>query len=160
MAFEKGNQLWRKRSKHGRDRIIQDPFLLWEDACEYFEWCLNNPIIKIEFKGTAQGIEEVQTPLPKVFQKPALAMFCGVGTWDVINNLREVSGDFIKVVDEIEAVIYSQKFEHAAVGMFNSSIIMSDLGMKNKSDLTSNDKEIKPTVINLGGGIKPDETTS
>ena len=160
MAFEKGNQLWRKRSKHGRYKIIQDHVLLWEDACEYFEWCLNNPIIKIEFKGTAQGIEEVQTPQPKVFQKPALAVFCGMSKWKPINDLKLVNDDFKQVVNEIEAIIYTQKFEHAAVGMFNSSIIMSDLGMKNKSDLTSNDKEIKPTVINLGGGIKPDEITS
>ena len=33
-------------------------------------------------------------------------------------------------------------------------------GWKDRQDLTTNNNEIKPTVINLGGGIKPDETTS
>ena len=38
------NQFWKQRSKHGRDMLFASPTLLWEAACEYFEWCEDNPI--------------------------------------------------------------------------------------------------------------------
>lgn len=31
------------RSKHGRDKLFSTPELLWEAACEYFQWCDENP---------------------------------------------------------------------------------------------------------------------
>lgn len=33
-------------------------------------------------------------------------------------------------------------------------------GWKDRSDTTSGDEPIQPVVVNLGGGVKPDETTS
>ena len=38
MAFEKNNQWWRKRSKHGRNALFTDPNKLWESCVEYFEY--------------------------------------------------------------------------------------------------------------------------
>ena len=31
------------RSKHGRDKLFATPEALWEAACEYFQWCDENP---------------------------------------------------------------------------------------------------------------------
>ena len=31
------------RSKHGRDKLFATPELLWDAACEYFQWCDENP---------------------------------------------------------------------------------------------------------------------
>lgn len=43
MAAPKGNQFWKLRSKHGRDKLFASPDLLWDAACEYFQWCDDNP---------------------------------------------------------------------------------------------------------------------
>ena len=43
MAAPKGNKFWMLRSKHGRDKLFATPELLWEAACEYFQWCDENP---------------------------------------------------------------------------------------------------------------------
>ena len=43
MAAPKGNQFWMLRSKHGRDKLFATPEALWEAACEYFQWCDENP---------------------------------------------------------------------------------------------------------------------
>ena len=43
MAAPKGNKFWMLRSKHGRDKLFSTPELLWEAACEYFQWCDENP---------------------------------------------------------------------------------------------------------------------
>ena len=31
------------KDKHGRDKLFSTPELLWEAACEYFQWCDENP---------------------------------------------------------------------------------------------------------------------
>ncbi len=53
MRYEapKGNQFWKLRSKHGRDKLFATPELLWQAACEYFQWCEDNPIIEVDYKG-------------------------------------------------------------------------------------------------------------
>lgn len=140
MTFQKNNKLWELRLKHGRDRIIQDPQALWENACEYFQWCINNPINIIDFRG--KDVEKIELPHPRVFQKPALAVACGVSKWEILSDLRNVSADFSEVITRIEEIIYTQKFEHAAVGVFNASIIARDLGLKENIDHTTNDKDI------------------
>ena len=43
MAAPAGNKFWMLRSKHGRDKLFSTPELLWEAACEYFQWCDENP---------------------------------------------------------------------------------------------------------------------
>ena len=45
MAAPKGNQFWMLRSKHGRDKLFATPEALWEAACEYFQWCDENPCL-------------------------------------------------------------------------------------------------------------------
>ena len=49
MAVPKGNQFWKIRSKHGRDKLFATPELMLEAAMEYFEWCDANPWISEEF---------------------------------------------------------------------------------------------------------------
>jgi hypothetical protein len=158
MSFKQGNQYWKIRSKNGRDRIIQDPEKLMESANEYFQWCIDNPVIQIDFRSTKNGLERIEIPHPQVFQKGALARFCGVSEWRLINDLKGVSSDFSQVITYIEGVVRDQKFKYATVNMFNSNIIARDLGLKDRSDQTSDDKEIKPTIINLGSGEITKET--
>lgn len=44
----RGNQFWKLRSKHGRDRLFETPDLLWEAATEYFNWVDAHPWYKVE----------------------------------------------------------------------------------------------------------------
>jgi hypothetical protein len=34
----KGNEFWKLRSKHGRDKLFATPELFWQAALEYFQW--------------------------------------------------------------------------------------------------------------------------
>lgn len=145
MAAPKGNNFWKLRSKHGRDRIIQSPEILEEAANEYFQWCIDNPIIQKDYRG--KDAEMVYLEHPRVFQKDAFALFCGLAQWRTIEELKAVSKDFMQVVTRIEQAIKTQKFEHAAVGMFNSNIIARDLGLADKQhqqQLDENGNPINP----------------
>jgi hypothetical protein len=55
MAAPKGNQFWKLRSKHGRDKLFASPELLLESACEYFQWCDENPWLSIETTTSDKG---------------------------------------------------------------------------------------------------------
>jgi len=157
--FEAGNQYWKKRSKHGRDRIIQSHEFLADAADEYFQWCIDNPILQKDYRG--KDATPVYLEHPRAFKKDEFARFCHLSEWRLINDLKDVSSDFSHVVTCIEKTIADQKYTYAVVGMFNSSIVAKDLGLADKIEQKNQqlDKNGNPTdavqnitfVINKAG---------
>lgn len=148
MAAPVGNQFWRLRSKHGRDKLFATPELLWEAACEYFEWCEENPILKQDFKG--KDADEVWFKLDRPFTLTGLCLYFSASTsfWrEFKSNCNETSKDFLSVIARIEDIIYSQKFDGASVGIFNANIIARDLGLKDNQDITTKGEKIQAPVI-------------
>lgn len=141
MAAPQGNEFWKLRLKHGRDRIIQDPDELWQNACEYFDWCNESPLYEIDFRG--KDLEQVEIPHIRPYSKHEFAIACGTHQWETINDLKKVSKDFFEVVTRIEWVIYSQKFAGASAGFYNARIISQDLGLIQKQEITG------PVQINI-----------
>jgi len=160
MGAPKGNQFWKLRSKHGRDKLFATPELLWSAACEYFQWCDENPWLKMEqSRGTPKPIIDDLTgekvwpdnitaiPVERPYTVHGLCLYLDCNTQyfnDFAKNLKENEKDFSIVVTRIMETIYKQKFEGAAVGTFNSNIIARDLGLTDKKDL------------NLGGKVETD----
>lgn len=143
MAAPIGNKFWQLRNKHGRDALFQDPDKLWEAACEYFEHVDDNPWQKTDVvKGgeSAGMLLTIPTARPYTLTGLCLYLECGKNYWDQFKkNAKE---DFSGVISRIEEVIYTQKFEGAAVGAFNPSIIARELGLAEKQDITSNGESI------------------
>lgn len=153
MSAPIGNQFWKLRSKHGRDRIISEPEILLQASDEYFKHCIDNPIIQMDIRG--KDADTVYIEHPRVFQKDELAVFCGVAKWETISQLKSLSQDFLEVITRIESIISSQKFAHAAVGMFNSNIIARDLGLRDNADITTGGEQInKSATIKLSNGTE------
>ena len=136
MAAPKDNQYWKLRLKHGRDRIIQDPTSLWENACEYFQWCIENPLLKTEPFAFQGNVILQDIPVMRVFQKDGLALACGLSAWRTIEDLKKLSDDFLQIVTRIEKIIMTQKFEGASSGFFNSNIIARDLGLRDSQEIS------------------------
>jgi hypothetical protein len=146
MGAPEGNQFWKLRSKHGRDKIFESPDHLWEAACEYFDWCEVNPLMESEqAKGTAKAVKDEETGEtifpPNLIEIPKMRAF----TWEGLELFLDVSSfreyktnpdykDFSQVITRIEKVIYTQKFTGAAAGFLNPNIIARDLGLTDKID--------------------------
>jgi hypothetical protein len=66
-----------------------------------------------------------------------------------------LSGDFIHICTYAEEVIYTHKFEGAAVGAFNANIMARDLGLSEKAEVTGKDGvPLGPAVvINAPNGL-------
>jgi len=136
MAAPAGNQFWKLRSKHGRDKLFESPELLWEAACEYFEWCEDNPLIEIDFKG--KDADEVRIPKMRVFTLQGLCLYldCNVAYFRQFKSRNEtLTEDFATVITRIEETVYNQKFTGASAGFLNPNIIARDLGLADKKEL-------------------------
>ena len=144
MAAEKGNQWWKLRSKHGRDRIIQDPEKLLESAYEYFEATSQRTWKKKDWVGKDGFEVERESVTP--FTKSGLLLFLDIDSWRTIESLKEVSNDFLQVVTHIEKIIYTQKVEGASVGAFNASIVSRELGLAEAHDVNTKVQSI-PLVL-------------
>lgn len=133
MAAPEGNQFWKLRSKHGRDKLFASPDLLWEAACEYFQWCDDNPLIEIDFKGK----DAIRCELPKMraYTLQGLCLYLGVNTRYFKDFKQADHEGFSPVLTRIEETIYNQKFTGSAAGFLNPSIIARDLGLMERQEI-------------------------
>lgn len=134
MAAPLGNQFWKLRSKHGRDKLFTSPELLWEAACEYFEWCEENPLIEVDFKG--KDADRVELPKMRAFTIHGLCLYLDCNT-KYFNDFKSEEGheDFSEVITRVMDIIYNQKFTGAAAGFLNPNIIARDLGLSDKQQV-------------------------
>lgn len=138
MAAPKGNQFWRIRSKHGRDKLFANADMLWNAALEYFQWSDENPWVKCEaIKSGEQAGEIIRIPTARPYTIKGLCIYLDVNEsyWRDFKKSDNLSEDFSSVITRVEEIIATQKFEGAAVGAFNPTIIARDLGLVDKQGL-------------------------
>lgn len=131
-----GNQFWKLRSKHGRAKLFETPELLWEAACEYFEWCEANPLIEYDYRGG----ELVEIPKMRAFTMHGLCQYLNCNTLYFQNfksQERAKKEDFSIIITQIEETVYNQKFTGAAGGFLNANLIARDLGLTDKQEQRS-----------------------
>jgi len=131
-----GNDFWKQRTKHGRDKLFETPEILLEAACEYFQWCLDNPLMET----IIQGNKKWEVPKMRAMTESGLCIFLDIErqTLDNYSN-KESYKDFFAVITRIKDIIRTQKFEGASAGFLNANIIARDLGLSDKQELTGKD---------------------
>lgn len=130
MAAPQGNQFWKMRAKHGRDKIFSTPEDLWSACEEYFEATDKRKWYKTEFHG--KNAKEFKVPTETPYTWTGLYLFLDIDhkTW-LAYEKRE---DFAPIATRVRNIIYTQKMEGAAVGAFNATIISRDLGLTEKTE--------------------------
>jgi hypothetical protein len=136
MAAPQGNQFWKLRNKHGRDALFASPELLWEAACEYFQWCDETPWVMLKETVTDKGINCETKPIARPYSKSGLYLYIECSETWLVNFKKECSKDFLRVIEQIEKVIDTQQFEGATVGAFNANIIARTLGLKDRTEIS------------------------
>ncbi len=156
-AAPKGNQYWQLRTKHGRDKLFATPEQLWEAACEYFQWCDENPWLTkkaiqktvpvkrkrqkgkktIEETVNEQQVQQEVTPTARPYSLSGLCIYLGIHTkyWYEYKKLNKEDEDFSDIIARIEETIETQQFEGAVVGAFNANIIARKLGLADKQEI-------------------------
>lgn len=131
-----GNQFWKLRSKHGRNKLFETPELLWEAACEYFQWCEDHPLYESKAFSYLGEVTIAELPKMRAMTISQLCFYlnCNEAYFRQFKReLPEGEKDFSTIIREIESTIYNQKFQGAAADLLNGNIIARDLGLKEQS---------------------------
>jgi hypothetical protein len=151
MGAPTGNQFWKARAKHGRDKIFKTPEAMLEAAFDYFEWVENNPLNKaIVYQGTVSDKPE---ELMRAMTIKGLCIYWGVNSIylsDFVGKLdlgSKEGKDFNVVISTIKEIIETQKFEGASAGLLNPNIIARDLGLTDKKELSGSSENPLTMVI-------------
>jgi len=158
MAAPAGNQFWKLRSKHGRDKLFSTPELLWEACAEYFNWCDAHPWWKNEaVKSGDMAGEIIKVPIARPYTLSGLCVYLGASAsfWKDLKNNENLSEDFSAVITRVDEIMYTQKFEGAAVGAFNANIIARDLGLREKQDVDVRTPEGVTVLYKQQAGNQP-----
>lgn len=126
--LQPGNQIWRQRKIHGRPSIFETPDELWEAATKYFEWCDDNPLNEERLFAYKGAISSRNIKKLRPYTMGGLCLHMGIAL-QTFKNYKARS-DFMEICNDIETVIYQQKFEGAAAGLLNPVIIARDLGLR------------------------------
>lgn len=141
-------QYWKGRSKHGRDKIFSSPQMLWEAACEYFEWVEDTPLETIKTVHHQGDLVELPCTKRRPMTIVALCVFLNIRRRSWLNyRENESHSEFAAVVEKIEDIIWCQKFEGAAVEIFNANIIARQLGLKEGHEFSGpNNTGLLPSI--------------
>lgn len=117
--------------------MFSEPETLWKEACKYFQWCDDNPLEEVDYKGGMA--KKVVMKRMRAYTLKGLCLFLGVNSGyfvDFENGLTDSESDkeFSLILTRIKDVIYTQKFTGAAANMLNQNIIARDLGLTEKSE--------------------------
>lgn len=128
-------QLWKRRV--GRPVKFETPDDLWDACCEYFQWCDENPLFETKAFAYQGVVTQDIIPKMRAMTLSGMQFFIGLSKqgWHEYKSKPE----FSDLCNEIETVVYNQKFAGAAADLLNPVIIARDLGLKEKteSDVTA-----------------------
>lgn len=124
-----------------------DPLTLWAKFIEYVDWVVSNPA-KVErpFSSGLIVVCSQDRPLKLI----DFYAFAGI-THSMFQRYEE-KDDFKAITARVRDIIYSQKFDGAARGIFESNIIARDLGIGDKLDIAGTFDPSKPIKVEFGKG--------
>lgn len=136
-TFDLGNEMWKRRGKHGRPPKYDGPKELFDGCIAYFEWAEDNPLYEDRIASDRGKPVHVQIRKMRPYTLIGLCHFLCINysTWIDWRNRRS---DLSEVISWAEDEIYDQKFRGAAVGFFNANLISRDLGLADKNETGSN----------------------
>lgn len=153
-----GNQFWKLRSKHGRDRLFGDASLLWKEACRYFEWADRTPRERVElvkYKGEAS---EVGVPVGHMYSMHELTVYLGVSGGYFRMAKRELREkiekgkakpsevELLETMERIEGVIQAEQIGGAAVGLYAPQLVNRLNGLTDNVNVTNGRPVVKVSV--------------
>ena len=135
--------MWNKININKPDYLTAQSF--WDKACEYFQWCDDNPISIEIFKG-----DEIATiSKRRIYNHNGLLAFMGLTKTEAEEYY--LFADYRRVMEIINQVIYSDKFEGAAIGLYSANLIARDLGLSDKKEISTTTNEIVVLEIPSNG---------
>lgn len=119
---------------NGRPRKFEGPEELWQAFCAYRDWNEANPLQE-EVHTFYKGVPKKTTlSKPRAMTWKGFAAHAGFSAAHSFEwKKRE---DLADVMDHINSIMFAQKFEGAAAGLFKEAIISRELGLADKREVS------------------------
>lgn len=114
------------------------PEEVWDGACEYFEWCENNPWKKSDFIKSGESAGEiVKLETERPYSISGLCNHLDI-SYQTFDNYSKAEGyeTYFEVCARIKQIVDTQYFEGGMVGAFNANIVTRKLGLSEKTELS------------------------
>lgn len=132
-----------------------------EDVVEYFKWVDDHPLLEEQVFQNKGAIIRADKAKMRPYTKKGLATFLGIPEGR-LGSYKKRGEEWAEAVEMIEQVIYTQKFEGAAAGLLNSSIISRDLGLAEKQEVQTTVEDVTPVeevpTEHMANLVHPDDT--
>ena len=137
----------------GKPPKYKKPKDLWNKFVEYVDWVDSNPIelpIRMNLKGSQKQIEsrtEDKVTAKRPYTLTGFCMFANIWDWSGF-KLAECrhTEEYRGVIRAIEDAIKDQQISGAMVGLYNSNLTARLNGITDKTDITTNGKDLNPQV--------------
>ena len=123
----------------GRPKKIQQPELLWNYACDYFNHVDTYPFLKQDFiRGGNNAGKSVNVKHVRPYTWDGLEVYLfsrGIlsNLTHYVQNRRGGYDNFVAIIRAIDKVIRDRNFTGAAVGAFSPNLIARQLGLAEKT---------------------------
>jgi len=118
-----------------RPREFLTPQDFLAEVVKYFEWCDTHPLQEeqmFQFRGSIVRADKEKV---RAYTRKGLATFLGLPA-SRLKTYDDRGAAWSDVVELIDQIIYTQKFENAAAGLLNASIISRDLGLAERQEFS------------------------
>ena len=146
-------ELWEIAKRPGQPPCFSSPQEMWDRAVEYFKWCgehviLEDKIFKMKY-GDGDSLEHDYVMHKRPMTVAGLCIFLNISRETWYNYKKNT--EYFDITKAIDDTMFEQKFSGASTGQFNANIIARDLGLADKTDITTNGDSLNQ------GSISDDE---
>lgn len=132
-------QIWTREI--GRPKKFANPEEMWNAACDYFQWCDENPLYESKAFAFQGSITYGNMPKMRAYTLSGFCLHAGINEAYFRQFNDEGNPEFSTVIEKIERTIYTQKFTGAAADLLNANIIARDLGLADKKEIKNENPE-------------------
>lgn len=126
----------------GKPRSVGIPSAFVQEILNYIDWCVENPIMKVEV-ATFQGeITHAEVPHPRPMTKVGLAAYMGVSIKTIHEAIRDPN--YHEIVDPALQIMASHNLEYATIGEYNAVLVSKIEGLRDTTDIISSDGSMSP----------------
>lgn len=135
--FAPGNEFWKMRSSFGALANFHSAEALWQACTEYFQWCEDNPLYEDAVFAYKGDISHEPIAKMRAMTIGSMCIFIGISYQNWVEY--RTRDHFKAVTSLVDEIIKAQKFQGAAAGLLNPTVIIRDLGIADKSEVTGAD---------------------
>lgn len=142
---KKGNDYWKLRKKHGKDKLFSSPEIFADAVEGYFSWLEANPLYKGEVVRTGDRTgEQIKSEVARPATMYGLCNHLGITTKTYFNYEKmEGYESFHEIFEYVHERIKAHQLEGAIAQLYNGNLVARINNIKEQTDATIRNLDVE-----------------